>query len=59
MTPETCTMIGVETGDLDCYWECSECAMQFQESKKFSKATVCPECNRKIDDWVGVDDEPA
>jgi PHP family Zn ribbon phosphoesterase len=51
-------MIAVETGDLDYYWECSECATQFQDSKKFSKATVCPECNRKITDWVVDDNEP-
>lgn len=54
---DMCNMVLIEDGDLKYWWECSHCASQHKDTRKFEKSKVCPKCGAEIKDWIGIDDE--
>lgn len=53
----TCEMVLIEDGDLNYYWECSECGTSHKATDKFEKSKECPTCGAEIKNWIGFDED--
>jgi len=55
---EETTFSLVETGDLDLFWACDGCDVEFADSRNFKKTTThCPHCGRFITEWYELYEE--
>jgi hypothetical protein len=55
LSEETCTMVMVEDGELNIWWECSACTSSHEDSRKFQQNSHCPTCGAKIVDWEDME----
>lgn len=57
MKQEKCEMALIEGSDMELYWECSHCQMLFKDTNRFERNTECPNCGKKIVEWIEYDYE--